>query len=382
MAMSGQLIQRALWKKLAQVRYVSVVQPVQARGVVAAVYAHIERDYGTIAAPIAVHSPAPPLLAASWVLLRETMVATGLVDRPAKEAIATAVSLGNACSYGVDLHLTTLELLNERRDAAIGTDNAAAARADHAIRGISEWARAAGSRQAAASTGPPVPADQVTELVATVVAAHYLNRMATVFLPESQLPDGLPPSARGAALRLFGRCVLLAACRTQRPGISLDLLPDAPLPDDLAWAKDNPTIARAFARSAAAIDKAGTRCLSPAIRGLVRQELAAWQGDSSDFDRDWLNRTVSSLPVAERPAGHLALLTALAPHQLDSSVVRRLRRLGATERTLVEVTSWASMAAARQVGSWIPASRPADRLAQVIPFRRAPRDAAVGLTLR
>jgi hypothetical protein len=380
MAMSGQLIRKALRKNLAKVRHVSVVPPAQARGVVATVYAHAEQDYGMLAPHIALHSPAPPLLAASWVLLRETVVATGLVDRAAKEAIATSVSLGNASSYGVDLHLTTLELLNDRRDAAIGTDLAAVVSADHAIRGMSEWARATGSRPAAARIGLPFPAAQVPELVGTVVATHYLNRMATVFLPDSHLPDGLPAVARARALRLFGRSVLLAACRTQEPGVSLDLLPDAPLPDDLAWATGNPTIAGAFARVALAIEEAGAHCVPQAVRDLVRHELTAWDGDSSGIDRNWLNRAVSRLPAGQQPAGQLALLTALAPYQVDSAGIHQLRRTGAGDRTLVGLTSWASMAAARQVGSWLLVSQPApepERLAQIIPFPRRPRAAAV-----
>jgi hypothetical protein len=58
--------------------------------------------------------------------------------------------------------------------------------------------------------------------------------------------------------------------------------------------------------------------------------------------------------MADRPAGRLALLTALASYQVDRSVVRQFRAGWPDDSTLVELTAWASLAAARRVGSWIP----------------------------
>ncbi len=78
---------------------------------------------------------------------------------------------------------------------------------------------------------------------------------------------------------------------------------------------------------------------------------------------------MSGLPAADQAAGRLALLTALASGQVDRSVVRRFRasRPGGTapgnkapggtapgDTALVELTAWASFAAARRVGTWIP----------------------------
>jgi hypothetical protein len=63
---------------------------------------------------------------------------------------------------------------------------------------------------------------------------------------------------------------------------------------------------------------------------------------------------VSDLPIADRAAGRLALLTALASSQVDRSVVQMFRASQPGDSTLVELTAWASFAAARRVGTWIP----------------------------
>jgi hypothetical protein len=95
------------------------------------------------------------------------------------------------------------------------------------------------------------------------------------------------------------------------------------------------------------------------VRDLVMAELENWHGERRGPSRAWVESAVSGLPTADRAAGRLALLTALASGQVDRSVVRRFRasRPGDTapgDTALVELTAWASFAAARRAGTWIP----------------------------
>src|SRR5262245_59371351 len=114
---SNPLMRRALRRSAAQIRYVVPVPPGTATGPVADVYAQMERDFGMLAPPVMLHSPAAGPLAASWVMLREALLATGLADRAAKETVATAVSLGNTCPYCVAVHGAVLGGLDHRGDA-------------------------------------------------------------------------------------------------------------------------------------------------------------------------------------------------------------------------------------------------------------------------
>jgi AhpD family alkylhydroperoxidase len=334
--MSGMLIRAALRKSLGHIRHISPVPPPDARGLVAEVYAQVERDFGLLAPPVALHSPAPEPLAACWLLLRETLVAAGMVDRTSKELIATEVSFGNSCPYCVMVHSTTLDTLDHgERDGP-----------------VADWVRASATPASAARHGTPFPDEQVPEMVGVLVAFHYLNRMVNVFLPETPLPPGMPAAARGGAMGLFGRFMGAAARRATEPGTSLDLLPAAPLPADVGWAAGNPTVAGAFARACAAFEAAGTRSVPEGVRDLVTGELAGWHGLPFGPSRAWVHEAVAELPEAQRPAGRLALLTALASYQVDESAIDDFRRETPDDSALVDLTSWASMAAARRVGSW------------------------------
>nr|WP_042180200.1 carboxymuconolactone decarboxylase family protein [Kibdelosporangium sp. MJ126-NF4]CEL14253.1 alkylhydroperoxidase like protein, AhpD family [Kibdelosporangium sp. MJ126-NF4]CTQ88620.1 alkylhydroperoxidase like protein, AhpD family [Kibdelosporangium sp. MJ126-NF4] len=335
-------LRKSLGKSLSGIHHLS--PDPRAGGTVASVRRQVESDFGLLAPPIALHSPAPDVMAACWVMLREALVVTDRVDRDTKEAVATAVSLCNACSYCVDVHSMTLEAFGE--GAPDDPEN------DLRVRGFADWAR----RTACATTTPccpPYPASQVPELIGVVFAFHYVNRMVNVFLPDSPLPRMVPTAARGTALRMLGKLMRSATRGPHDPGASLHLLPTATLPTDLAWAQDNSRVADAFARATSAIDAAGARSVPDSVRALLTRMLADWIGDPPGLSRTWVTDAVAELPSADRPAGELALITALASFQLDTPTIDRFRKTRPDDRSLVELTAWASMAAARRIGSWI-----------------------------
>jgi hypothetical protein len=152
---------------------------------------------------------------------------------------------------------------------------------------------------------------------------------------------------------------MLAAAMTAPspvPGASLDLLPDAPLPPEFSWAAAEPSVAAALARAAAAIDEAaadpgGGPAVPEPVRDLVRGRLRSWDGTGQGPSRSWADDAVGVLPATDRPAGRLALLAAFAPYQVTKNDVQAMRPAG--DAALVAVASWASMAAARAIGSWL-----------------------------
>lgn len=327
------LVRIALRSSLRHVRHITPVSPRHADGVTAEVYRQVERDFGMLAPPIALHSPAPAVLAAAWAMLRESLVVTTTVPRAAKEAVATAVSMANACPYCVEVHSATLTGLS----------------AGEVSEDVIAWARAGGA------VPPPFPTEHVPQLIAVAAAFHYLNRVVHVFLGDSPLPPGLPAAARGPAARFVGRVMRAPALRGGAPGESAPLLADAPLPADLAWAASEPHIARAFAGAAAVAEKTA---VAPAVRDLLAAELSTWDVHSPGVSRSWADPAVRSLPERHQPAGRLALLVAKAPYQVTDDDVTAYRDGHPTDEALVELVAWAALSAARHAGSRLATAEP------------------------
>ncbi|GGZ48898.1 alkyl hydroperoxide reductase AhpD [Streptomyces inusitatus] len=328
---------------LGSIRHIEAVRPDGATGLVARVYEQTVRDFGGLAPPIALHSPAPEPLAASWLMLRESLLVPGTAGRAAKEAVAHAVSEANSCPYCVEVHGAAL------RDLEPAAAPGAAPAPGSAAHAAARWARAGLRPGTDADDGPP--ADTRTELTAVAVAFHYLNRMVNVFLEDSPLPAGLPAAAHDGLLRMVARTLRPSAPGGPAAGASLPLLPKAPPPPDLAWASGVPDLADAFARSAAAVDRAAGPALPAAVRERVLAELDAWDGRPPPVGRGWLDERTAGLPPGDRPAARLALLTALASYRVEDRDIAAFRARTPGDAALIGLTSWAALAAARTHGA-------------------------------
>ncbi|HEV2347656.1 MAG TPA: carboxymuconolactone decarboxylase family protein [Actinocrinis sp.] len=352
--MSGNPLRRALRPlSFAQIRWVTPVRRGAADRRISAIYREMERILGVISPPVALHSPAPDALAACWVMLYETLFAPGRMDRAAKEAVATAVSVGNSCPYCVTIHSTMLRTLDHVQGADAIEEDHTESIADPAVRAISEWARASVRADSAAGYEPPFPATHAPEAVGVAVVFHYFNRMVNVFVRDAPLPPLVPNAALPVVLPGLSLLMSWAYRHEAPPGASLDLLPAGPLPPALSWSAGNTHIAQAFARASSAVEAAGRRSVPAAVRDLVLAQLAGWDGGPKGLSRAWADEAVEALPADQRPAGRLALLVAFASYQVDDAVVAAVQATGVTDAALVELVSWASLAAAGRASGWM-----------------------------
>jgi AhpD family alkylhydroperoxidase len=333
----------ALRRAINQVRFLEPVPPRRADPLTAAVYGQLESDFGMLAPPVALHAPVPQLLAACWLMLRESLVADAGIPRQTLEAVAAAVSASNACPYCVTVHGATGQALAD--EATEAPDPAA---------GIADWARLVGLRSTAGR--PPLDGAAAARLIGVVMTFHYLNRMVNVFLDPSPLPGALPEPLKRSAVRLLGRFAGATAGRRHVPGQSLHLLPAEPSGQRPAWAASDPILGEALARAGAAIDHAADR-IPASVRQLLAELLAGWDGRHPGLDGRWLDEPMAGLPVEDRPAGRLALLTAFASHRVTDRQVADFRHAHPGDPALLSLVSWASLATARRLTSWIPVDR-------------------------
>jgi hypothetical protein len=345
--MKNAIMSNGLRRTLGQTRYVSPVMPGTADGLVATVYAQAEKDFGMVAPPLALHSPAPPLLAASWAMIRETLVVAGQADRAEKEVVAAAVSVANTCPFCIAVHTAAVQGVDPGLDAA---DVASGNLPSPLLKEIFGWARATGLRGAVQSPPP----GNFAELAGVAVTFHYLNRMVNIFLPDSPLPPMTPKAIGGWVMGMIASAMTTTS---PVPGASLELLPDAQLPGEFSWAAGDARIAATLAGAAAAVEDAAAKVVTPPVRELVADRLRTWDGQpqgSKGPSRAWADEAVAVLDKADRPAGLLAILTAFASYQVGKADVTAFRSaVKSGDEAVISLTAWASMAVARTIGSWL-----------------------------
>ncbi|MFD5057953.1 carboxymuconolactone decarboxylase family protein [Streptomyces sp. NPDC058394] len=310
-------------------RYTSPAPPEAATGVVADVYAQLATDFGIDrATTFVVLSPSPPLLAGTWAVMRESLLA-GQASRTGKEVVAAGVSLANRCPYCVTAHTV---LLHATGDHALAERIARGEQPkDPAHRQLLAWGQDM-------STSQPFPSGQAPEYIGTALAFHFINRIVSSLLTEDMLPGGAQKYrlVRSVAGRSLARTVR----RELVPGESLALLEtEGTAP---GWAADTP-IGTAFGalRTAAHL---GAGLLSDEDAELVRTSVAAWDGVAP------LPLRGEGLPErAERPGARLALLAARAPYRITDEDVAAWPAPPFTDHCLVHLIAFGAICAVERI---------------------------------
>jgi len=333
------------------IKYIQSVAPDSAEGLVAQVYAQIRREFGALVEPFTLHSPSPELLAGAWSACRESLV-VGSVRRGVKEAVAATVSRINQCPYCVDAHTIMLNAISAHNTANAISHQCDDQIQDPNVRSIVAWAAANRSPGAEILLSPPFSQQDSPEIIGTAVFFHYVNRMVSVLLSETPLPSNYQWLKR-ASKRVAGWFFSKAIHRSKPLGASLDFLPETVLPADLAWAKTSPNIAGAFARFAAAVDRAGRNLLPAEVRACVCEHVQAWDGKDPGLGQLWVEQAIRGFDETSKAAGRLVLLTALSPYQVDGGVINTFATHFTEGNNLLGALAWGSFIAARRIGTWL-----------------------------
>ncbi|MFE2539172.1 carboxymuconolactone decarboxylase family protein [Actinacidiphila glaucinigra] len=336
-------------------RLTTPAPPGDATGRTAEVYAQLTADFGVGHAPTFVAlSAAPDLLAATWAVLRESLLA-GRVPRTDKELVALGVSAANRCPFCVDAHTVLLHATGDHRLAETvargGTPD------DPGRAALVAWGRATANPGGPAAAARPFGPRDAPEFIGTALAFHFVNRMVSALLTEDLLPGGLQ---RLRLVRsLGGRALARTVRRPLPPGASLPLLrgPAGPAP---RWAEDAP-VGTAFAalRRAAAV---GGRRLGDAAREAVVAAVDAWDGTPEPLGGDRTAAVLAGVPAAQRPGARLALLAALAPYRITEADAEawRIADPDPYDADLVRVLAFGAMAAVCRIETSVhePLHRP------------------------
>ncbi|NGO08903.1 DNA-binding protein [Streptomyces sp. HC44] len=336
-------------------RYTEPLPPKSATGRTAEVYRQLSEDFG-IDRPVTfvVLSSAPEILAATWALMRESLIA-GAGSRTGKELATLGVSRANKCPFCTDAHTMLLHATGDHALAERLARGASPENEEHAR--VLAWGEATRIPGSPVVASLPFPPEHTAAYVGSALSFHFINRIVGSLLIEKLLPGNIQ---RFRPVRsLVGRSLSGTVRRSFTPGTSLALVDDAgPGP---SWAAGT-TVGPAYAalRSAAT---AGAGLLTEADQDLVRENVEIWDGTHPPLawpalpDRD------------DRPGARLALLAALAPYRITDEDVAAWKKPPHTDHCLVHLIAYGAFTAVDRIeralplpprqNSEVPSSRPA-----------------------
>jgi AhpD family alkylhydroperoxidase len=324
-------------------RFFTPVPARNATGLTAAVYEHLSAEFlGPLPTFMAL-SAAPDLLAATWALMRESLLAAsppaGGVPRTDREVVASAVSRANRCRFCIDAHVLLLHALGEHDLAEVLARGETPA--DPRLARLVAWAEASRSPRATGWSAQ----DHTPEHLGTLLAFHFINRIVSSLLHENLLPGNLQRSS--LVRNVGGRMYAKVARPLREPGRSLALLDGIDAGPAPQWAAGSPIGAAYAALRAVATE--GGQLLSAEARALVRDTVDAADGVHPPKPTEWATRLVADLHGAERVGARLALLAAVAPSAVGIGAVGLWRMSRPADADLVRLIAFGALAATDHV---------------------------------
>jgi AhpD family alkylhydroperoxidase len=314
------------------IRHVTPVDPRHATGLVAEVYGQAKAELGAIGAPFQMLSPAPELLAATWALLRESLMVGGPEERVAKEVVATAIAVRNGCRFCTDAHTVLLHALGE----------SALAEGLRASDPPREWAPLAAW---ALEPGPegPFPAAAAPRFIGTALVFEFITRLVQV-LARNESPH--PATGTRLGRSVASRTLRAAVAADLEPGLSLRLLEDRP-----AWARGLKVREPAWAAGSPVGTAYGTlRAFASAGPGLLgadaAEAVARTIGVREDAAGSGLPRLVEGddLEPGAALGARLAVAAAVSPSAVTESDVEDWRGGDHSDHCVVHLLAYGTMA--------------------------------------
>jgi AhpD family alkylhydroperoxidase len=314
-------------------RFFTPAKASAATGLTAAVYRQLREDFIGPVPTFRALSAAPEVLAATWALMREALLA-GDASRVDREVVASAVSRANRCRFCVDAHVMLLHALGEHElaEVIVHGDVPVQSRQAELVR----WAEASRHPRAARWTSPYGP-----EITATLLAFHFINRIVSALLDPDLLPGGVQrsPLVRSAGGRLYAR----TARERKEPGRSLTLLGDGTAVPPV-WAGDSP-VGVAYA-SLKKVATTGGDLLSDVARQTVTATVRWEDGQHPARPGEWATELVHDLPYTDRAGTRIALLAAFAPAAISREDVE-----GWADADLVRLVAYGAITATDHVAA-------------------------------
>ncbi|MFI7604401.1 carboxymuconolactone decarboxylase family protein [Micromonospora sp. NPDC049366] len=306
-----------------------------ATGLTATVHRQLRDEFLGPVPTFQVLSVVPELLAGTWALMREALLA-GDTSRVDRELVASVVSRANRCRFCVDAHVMLLHALGEHELAELVARGGTPPQPRHAA--LAAWAEASRTPEAADWGSPYRP-----ELTGTVLAFHFINRVVSALLDPDLLPGGLQRArvVRSAGGRLYAG----TAREPKEPGRALALLDvGTPAP---AWAGDSPVgVAYAALRDTA---MRGGDLLGDLARRTVTATVRWEDGRHPARPAEWATDLIRDLPGADRVGTRIALLAAFAPSAIRPGDVALWRLSHPADADLVRLVAYGAITATDHV---------------------------------
>jgi len=303
----------------------------------------VNRDFGLVG-PIVLSQPSTRVHRLRWAMVREVFVVETHVRRLEKELVASGVSRSNLCPYCVDVHATSIQSLDDNYNK-------------DAMQPLVEWSLNTKNPSAEMIQHPPFSREKAPEIIGTALEFHSTNRLVSIFLEESPLPNfvsrmGMKKIALFFASKTFFKSMVM---KTPKAGGAQKFLDESTPTVDYDWASSLPLYGLIRSANKVVLQDIENECIPASVALLFKQHLADWNGEDMPMGRAWLKENVEGLNKKEAAIANILFLAAFSPHMMTENDISMLEKNKHRDTLLVELCFWAIQMLTFRIEAWLTA---------------------------
>ncbi len=336
------------------VKYIKAVGLKDSTGTIKNINEQIARDFG-LAGPLTLSTVSERVHAVRWVTARESYVVESSVKRVTKEIVAASVAQVNRCPYCEDAHGTSIVSAGDKITSKKIANGTWQTLKGEKKKQIIEWSLNTRNPNAEIIKNPPFSIHEAPEIIGTALVFHSTNRLVSIFLEESPLPNFLSGKLiKKTALKIAAKTLFKSMVEKQSTtGDGLEFINDYPIPTSLKWSKSIPPFSKALAAEQVVLNEIEEELIPKKLAQLFIEKVNSWQGEEMPMGRSWLNEVIKPLSENEKPIAQIMFLAAFTPFAVTGKDIEDFRKAKPGDAALVEVCYWSIQLLTNRLSKWL-----------------------------
>lgn len=290
-----------------------------------------------------------------WIFARELFIIENNVSRVKKEIIASWIAQINKCPYCEDVHTTSISSAWNNKVSKAIMNKTWESLNDKKTKEIIKWSLNTRKPNTNIIKNPPFSEKEAPEIIWTALVFHSTNRLVSIFLDNSPLPNFLSNNlTKKIALKIASKTFFKSMIfKKVKPLESLKFISNYDFWNKINNFNPMELFIKALKIEKEILDEIENKHIQINLIKLFKTKIAKWEGEDMPLGRAWLLKITKNLNENEKPIANIIFLSAFSPYTITKNDINDFLQIKKSEQELLEICFWSIQTLVNRINEWL-----------------------------